>query len=116
MRYNKMYVMTSPGIPPSLNIKDYGNFRYTRRTAWYLAHVPLNMIHFENGERYQSNKEFIETTGNVYPIILGEISCDKYTLTDGTHRCFCSNELGYTHIPAIIHVSIKNDAFVKIPF
>jgi hypothetical protein len=108
--------MTAPGIPSSLNIKDYGNYRYRRITAWYLALVPLNMIHFANGERYQSNKEFIQPTGNVYPVILGDIEDGKYTLTDGNHRCYCSNELGYTHIPAIIHASIKNDAFVKIPF
>jgi ParB-like nuclease domain len=110
--------MTAPGIPPSLNIKEYGNYRYTRRTAWYLANVPLNMIRFESWEpsRYVRNKELIETTGTTLPIILGSIEDSKYTLIDGNHRCFCCNELGYTHIPAIIHVSIKNDAFVKIPF
>ena len=110
--------MTAPGIPLSLNIKEYGNCRYTRRTAWYLANVPLNMIRFEswNPDRYVRNKELIQTTGTTLPVILGDIEDGKYTLTDGNHRCYCSNELGYTHIPAIIHISIKNDAFVKIPF
>ena len=110
--------MTAPGIPLSLNIKEYGNCRYTRRTAWYLANVPLNMIRFEswNPGRYVRNTELIQTTGTTLPVILGNIEDGKYTLTDGNHRCYCSNELGYTHIPAIIHVSIKNDAFVKIPF
>lgn len=110
--------MTSPGIPSTLDIKSYGNSRYTRRTAWYFANVPLNMIYFESWEpsRYVRNKELLQTTGNTLPIILGDKEGDKYTLTDGNHRCFCANELGYTHIPAIIHISIKNDAFIKIPF
>ena len=51
--------MTSPGIPSTLDIKSYGNSRYKRRTAWYFANVPLNMIHFESWEpnRYVRNKE-----------------------------------------------------------
>jgi hypothetical protein len=109
--------MNAPGIPESMDIKQLGNSRFTRKNAWYIANVPLNLIDYVNWEpsRYISNRTLIQSLGTVKPIMLGDIDkiTGKYSLADGNHRCYCTAELGYTHIPAIIHISIKNDAFIK---
>jgi len=98
--------MSAPAIAPSINIKQLGNSWYTRKTCWYVANIPLNIIEFSNWEpnRYIHNKKLISDTKSVKPVILADfdVSIQKYTLSDGNHRCFCSNELGYTHIPAIV--------------
>ena len=110
--------MNAPGIPETIDIKQLGNSRFVRKNAWYIANVPLNLIDYINWEpsRYISNRDLIQSRGTVKPIMLGDIDTitGKYSLTDGNHRCYCAAELGYTHIPAIIHISIKNDAFIKI--
>jgi hypothetical protein len=107
--------MYSPLIPLSLNIIELGNLYYEKKYKWYLAYIPLNIIDFSNWEpsRYNHNIKLISETKCVKPIILGDFddSIKKYTLSDGNHRCFCSNELGYTHIPAIVHISIKDHSF-----
>jgi hypothetical protein len=41
-------------------------------------------------------------------IIVDEIVDGKFKLIDGRHRCFCANELGFTHIPAIVTRRMRN--------
>jgi hypothetical protein len=107
--------MNSPDIAKNINIKMLGNNFYKRKTFWYIANIPLNIIDFSNWEpsRYKHNKKLISDTKSVKPIILGDLdsASQKYTLCDGNHRCFCSNELGYTHIPAIVSKRINDKRF-----
>ena len=110
--------MQAPGIPNTMDIEELGNSYYETKNLWYIANVPLSMIDYENWDihRYTKNKNIIKISRTVKPIILGDFNrtIGKYELTDGNHRCFCSNELGYTHIPAIIHNSINNSSFINI--
>lgn len=112
--------MNAPGIPSSLNIKEYGDRVFDTKTEkWYFALVPLKLIPFTCWEprRYVRNKELLQTTGTTKPIILDPgVGVGEILLVDGNHRCYCSNELGYTHIPAIVNALVKNDAFVKLSF
>ena len=114
-------LISAPDIALSIDIKDLGNRYFRRKTSWYIANVPLNIIKYDNWEpyRYKHNMALISTTKSVQPIILGDFDKDnqKYTLQDGNHRSFCSNELGYTHIPAIIHIKNKDVRFqiINIP-
>lgn len=112
--------MYSPDIASSINLKELGNSYFTRKTQWYIANIPLNIITFKNWEptRYRDNLKLISDTQTVKPIILDcfDIETQKFTLIDGNHRCFCSNELGYTHIPAIVRKKICDLRFVIIPY
>ena len=107
--------MNSIDIAKNIDIKMLGNTFYRRKTLWYIANIPLNIINFSNWEpyRYKHNIKLISDTKSVKPIILGDLDniSQKYTLCDGNHRCFCSNELGYTHIPAIVSKRIKDRRF-----
>jgi hypothetical protein len=94
------------------------NFLFSKNT-YYIANVLLNDIEFKNWEqcRYETNKRLIRETKSTIPVVIGRNYSDstkKYALHDGNHRCFCSAELGYTHIPAIISNKIKDDNFIKI--
>jgi hypothetical protein len=110
--------MNAPTIVTTINVKELAKYYYKRTINWYIAYVPLNIIEFTNWEpyRYGKNMEHIKITNTVIPVLLGsfDITIQKYQLIDGNHRCFCSNELRYTHIPAIIDSSIKDNRFIKI--
>ena len=112
--------MSSPDIASSINLKELGNSIYRRKSLWYLANIPLNIIYFVNWEpsRYKNNLKHISDTKSVKPVILGDLdnATQKYTLSDGNHRCYCSNELGYTHIPAIVSKKINDIRFETIPY
>jgi hypothetical protein len=110
--------MKAPLISDKIDIFSLGIHYYNRKNSWYIANVPLELIEFINWDkfRYNHNKELISEFGTVKPIILGDFDKElgKYSLTDGNHRCFCCNELGYTHIPAIISKKTKDIRFYKL--
>ena len=112
--------MSAPDIASSINVKELGNSIYRRKTLWYIANIPLSIIDFVNWEpsRYKNNMKLISDTKSVKPVILGDLdnTTQKYTLSDGNHRCYCSNELGYTHIPAIVSKKINDIRFETIPY
>jgi len=112
--------MSAPDIAPSINLKELGNSIYRRKSLWYLANIPLNIIDFINWEpsRYKNNLKLISDTKSVKPVVLGDLDniTQKYSLCDGNHRCYCSNELGYTRIPAIISTRVNDSRFERIPY
>jgi hypothetical protein len=112
--------MSAPDIASSINVKELGNRINRRKSQWYLANIPLNIIDFINWEpsRYKNNLKLISDTKSVKPVILGDLdnTTQKYSLCDGNHRCYCSNELGYTHIPAIVSKKISDSRFEIIPY
>ncbi len=78
----------------------------------------MNIIDFINWEpsRYKNNLKLISDAKSVKPVILGDLdnTTQKYSLCDGNHRCYCSNELGYTHIPAIVSKRVNDTRFETI--
>ena len=112
--------MSAPDIASSINLKELGNSIYRRKSLWYLTNIPLNIIDFINWEpsRYKNNLKLISDTKSVKPVILGDLdnTTQKYSLCDGNHRCYCSNELGYTHIPAIVSIRVNDSRFERIPY
>jgi len=112
--------MSAPDIASSINVKELGNSIYRRKSQWYLANIPLNIIDFINWEpsRYKNNLKLISDTKSVKPVILGDLdnTTQKYNLCDGNHRCYCCNELGYTHIPAIVSKRVNDTRFETIPY
>lgn len=112
--------MSAPDITSSINVTEFGNSIYGRKSLWYLANIPLNIIHFVNWEpsRYKNNMKLISDTKSVKPIILGDLNnaTQKYILCDGNHRCYCTNELGYTHIPSIVSKRVNDIRFETISY
>ena len=112
--------MSAPDIASSINLKELGNSIYRRKSCWYIANIPLNIIDFVNWEpsRYKNNLKLISDTKSVKPVILGDLDniTQKYSLCDGNHRCYCSNELGYTHIPAIVSKRVNDSRFEIINY
>ena len=99
----------APRVAESVDIKHLGK-SYFSPNSWSLVNVPLNMIEYKNWNpaRYEDNKGLIQSTGSVKPVIIYDYDTDskRYVLNDGNHRSFVANELGYTHIPAIIRKTL----------
>lgn len=99
------------------NINSIGN-AYFNNDGWYLSYIPLKKIDYEKWaqNRYNASKKLINTYKTVQPVILGDFDkkINKYKLIDGNHRCFISNELGYTYIPAFVDKDIEDKSFIKI--
>ena len=112
--------MSAPDIASSINVIELGNSIHRRKSLWYLANIPLNIVDFVYWEqsRYKSNIKLISDTKSVKPVILGDLdnTTQKYSLCDGNHRCYCSNELGYTHIPAIVSKKTNDIRFEIIHY
>jgi len=85
---------------------------YLHYYDWRIDYIPLELISFKkwNESRYENNKMLILKTNSTMPITL-IYEDNKYQLQDGNHRCFCAQELGYTHICAIILTWIEDDSF-----
>ena len=107
--------MSAPDIASSINLKELGNSIYRRKSLWYLANIPLNIIYFVNWEpsRYKNNLKHISDTKSVKPLILGDLNTttQKYSLCDGNHRCYCSNKLGYIYITSIVSIRVNDIRF-----
>lgn len=106
-----------PIIANNINIKELGN-NYYGKNKWYIGLVPLNLIDFNKYDewKYEHNKTLILTTKSIIPIMLGDYDNfkNKYTLSDGNHRCYCSYDIGYTYIPAIIPIKTIHIEIIKL--
>ena len=99
------------------NINNIGN-SYFNEDEWNLCYVPLRKIDYHKWaqNRYNASLKLVKTFGTIQPVVLGDYDkrINKYILIDGNHRCFISNELGYTHIPAFVDKDIEDKTFIKI--
>lgn len=102
----------SPKIYNKINIQDYkrdhkDSIKLFQKEGYWrdigLQLIPLNKIPYENRDqlRYNMNLQSIRSSSKIEPIRL-VYEDNKYFIDDGNHRSFCCNELGYTHIPAIV--------------
>jgi hypothetical protein len=75
-----------------------------------LMNIPIKEIDYNIYKQYKYDKNMIAFCENeeTRVIIIDEMINDKFKLIDGNHRCFCANELGYTHIPAIVTRRLRN--------
>lgn len=72
--------------------------------------VPLSLIDIQFGaagpvqEKVHDNKEKIVHSKSVLPVRLKPITKGgRYPIQDGRHRCFVCQQLGFTHIPALVY-------------
>ena len=75
-----------------------------------LMNIPINEIDYDIYKQYKYHKNMIALCENeeTRVIIVDCIENNKFKLIDGRHRCYCANELGFTHIPAIVTKQLKN--------
>lgn len=98
-------------IAPELSSDDikYG-IMHTLLNKDCLMNIPINEIDYDIYKQYKYDKNMIALCENeeTRVIIIDEMINGKFKLIDGRHRCFCANELGYTHIPAIVTRRLRN--------
>ena len=98
-------------IAPELSSDDikYG-IMHTLLNKDCLMNIPINEIDYDIYKQYKYDKNMIALCENeeTRVIIIDCIENNKFKLIDGRHRCFCVNELGFTHIPAIVTRRMRN--------
>jgi hypothetical protein len=103
-------------IFPKSDIPDINNLLCsTNEGNNYLALIPLRLITFHQWSQTKYNiiNDRLAQTGAVSPIVLGDIvENNKYSVTDGLHRCCVCYNNGYTHIPTIVSNRIINREFI----
>ena len=74
--------------------------------------VPVDKIHFKkwNQDRYDFYMDAFKSGRAADPVRLSRPwhGGDYFEVSDGNHRTAASIDMGYTHVPAIVSVEIKN--------